>query len=427
MARLRVVRASKKDLKDLKDLRGKSTTPEVAKALGVDYIVKGEVLRDTQTVKVTTQLLEGENDKLLWRDSFQRDLKDLLPLQSDLARTIARVVGAKLTPQGEEAASTRSVSLAAYEASVRGQRALSKGSGPDLHEGIRLFQEAIDADPTYAPAYAGMSDCYALIGYKSIESPEDSFPRAKAAAQKALELDPNLAQGHASLGYAIMYYDWNFPLAEQEYRRAIELNPSYPQAHQFYAYVLMAMGRPEESLRQVAEAERLDPLSSRIRADQAYMLYYDGKTDSALKAVNVALEMDPKSAIAHFWLVRIYTSQGRYREAEAELEKVGPLRTWTPMMASEGFLYGLQGKRKEAEGVIQQFADLQKQGKYVSAYALAAIYVGLKDKDQTFAYLDKAYAERSHWLLWLNNDPRWDSVRSDPRFKALVRKVGLPS
>jgi tetratricopeptide (TPR) repeat protein len=157
------------------------------------------------------------------------------------------------------------------------------------------------------------------------------------------------------------------------------------------------------------------------------MLYYYGKTDQALKRVRAALEMNPKFPLGHFWLVRIYTSQGKYAEAEAELEKIGALKSWTPAIAAQGFLYGLQGKRAEAEAVLRKFADLAKEGKYPSSYAIGVVYAGLRDTQQTFVALNEAYEERSHWLVWLKRDPRWDSVRSDPRFRELVRKVGLPS
>ena len=307
-------------------------------------------MRDGSKVRVTAQLIDGASDKHVWANSFQRDVKDVLALQSEVAQTIARAVGARLTPQGEArlAKAVRPVLPAAYDAYVRGRHEWNKRKVPNLREAIKIFQESIDADPTYAPAYAGMADCYAALGYSSVVSPEDSFPRAKAAAEKALELDPDLAEAHASLGYALMYYDWNFPLAEKEYRKAIELNPSNALGHQWYAYLLMATGRPRESLAQVDVAKRLDPLSVPIHTDQAYMLYYDRQTAAALKEVEMALEMDPKFPIGHFWLGRIYTSQGKFVEAEAEFQKIGDLRAWTPAMAAMGFLYGKWGKPEKA-------------------------------------------------------------------------------
>ena len=404
--------------------------PEIARELGVDAVVEGSVVRDGSRVKVTAQLIDGATDRHIWAESYEREIADILSLQVDVAQAIAREVGLKLTPQAEAglATATRPVIPAAFDAYVRGRHAWNKRDEQSVREGIRLFQESIDADPTYAPAYAGMADCYGQLGYASYVSPEESFPRAKAAAQKALELDPNLAEAHASLGFDRMYYDWDFPAAEKEYRRAIELNPSYGVAHQWYAYLLTAMERPAaEAQREIAVAKKLDPLSVPIYTDQAYMLYYYGESEEALKAVRAALEMNPKFPLGYFWLGRIYTSQERYAEAEAALKKIGPLRTWTPAMATLGYLYARSGRRREAEGILREFADLANRGRYPSSYAIAVIYAGLGDVGEVFRRLDDAYRERSHWLVWLKRDPRWNDVRNDPRFVQLVRKIGLPA
>lgn len=404
--------------------------PEIARELGVDAIVTGSVLRQGARVKVTAQLIDGSTDRHIWADAYEREFKDVLSLQNDIAQAVAGQVGLTLTPEGRAglAAASRLVLPAAYDAYVRGRHAWNKRSEADLREAIRFFQESLDADPTYAPSYAGLADCYGQLGYASFVSPEDSFPRGKKAAQQALDLDPNLAEAHSALGFALMYYDWNFPAAEAEYRRAIVLNPSYGVAHQWLAYLLTAMERPQaEAEREIAIAKKLDPLSVPINTDQAYMLYYYGKTEEALKAVRMALEMNPKFPLGHFWLGRIYTSQGLYPEAEAALQKIGSLRTWTPAMAALGFLYAKEGKRKEAEGVLQEFTDLAGRGRYPSSYAIAVIYAGLGERDQVFRVLEDALRERSHWLVWLKRDPRWDGVRDDPRFKDLVRRVGLPA
>jgi TolB-like protein/Flp pilus assembly protein TadD len=404
--------------------------PEIAQELGVDTILEGSVARDGSRIKVTAQLIDGKTDRHIWADSYERELKDVLALQGEVAQAVAREVGVKLTAKDQTtlAGATRPVIPAAYDAYVRGRHLWTKRGEPTLREGIRAFQESIDADPTYAPAYAGMADCFAQLGYASYISPEDSFPRAKAAAQRALELDPNLAEAHASLAYATMYYDWNFVAAEREFLRALELNPNSSLSHQWYAYLLTAMERPEQdTAKEIATARKLDPLSSPIYTDQAYMLYYYGKTEEALKAIRLALEMNPQNPLAHFWLVRIYTTQGRFADAEAEISSMGALRTtWTPGMAAAGFLYGTQGKRAEAEGVLQEFAALQREGKYASSYAIAVIDAGLGERDRALAHLEDAFRERSHWLVWLKRDPRWDSIRKDPRFRDLVRRVGLP-
>jgi TolB-like protein/Flp pilus assembly protein TadD len=404
--------------------------PEIARELGVDAILEGSVIRDGSRVKITAQLIDGPTDRHLWADTYERELESVLAIQNDVARAVAREVDMKLTPEGNAglAAATRNVLPVAYDAYVRGRHAWDKRGESDLHEAIRFFQESIDADPTYAPAYAGMADCYAQLGYGSYISPEDAFPRARAAARKALELDPTLAEAHASLGYALMYYDWNFSGAEAEYKRAIELNPNYAIAHQWYSYLLTAMERPlSDAEREIATAKSLDPLSVPINIDRAYILHYYDRNEEALRAVNLALEMNPKYAPGYFWLGRIYTAQGRYSDAETALQKIGALRTWTPAMAVQGYLYAKSGRPQEARNALVEFDELVRQGRYASGYAIAVIYAGLGDRERVFSYLDAAYRERSHWLVWLKRDPRWNDVRSDARFQNLVRKIGLPS
>jgi DNA-binding winged helix-turn-helix (wHTH) protein len=331
------------------------------------------------------------------------------------------------SPPVTAAAASRTILPAAYDAYVRGRHALDKRGESDLDAAVRFFRQSIDADPTYAPAYAGMADGYGQLGYGSYISPEDAFPRARAAARKAIELDPLLAEAHASLGYALMYYDWNFSGAEAEFKRAIELNPNNAVAHQWYAYLLTAMERPlSDAEREIGVARSLDPLSVPIHIDRAYILHYYGRNDDALESVRLALEMNPKYAPAYFWLGRIYTSERRYAEAEAALQKIGPLRTWTPAMAVLGYLHAKSGRLHDASTVLAEFDELVRQRRYASGYAIAVIYAGLGDRERVFSYLDAAFRERSHWLVWLKRDPRWNECRSDVRFQNLVRRVGLP-
>jgi tetratricopeptide (TPR) repeat protein len=354
----------------------------------------------------------------------------VLAIQDDVARAIAREVGHTLTPETTRrlAAATRPVLPAAYEAYVRGRHAWDKRGEADVREAIALFQESIDADPTYAPAYAGLADAYGQLGYGSYVSPEDSFPRARAAALRALELDPTLSEAHAALGYTSMYYEWDFTKAEAEYKRAIELNPNNAVAHQWYAYLLTALERPaNEPEREIAIARKLDPLSVPINIDYAYILHYYQRNDEALHAVRLALEMNPRYPPGYFWLGRIYTAERRYSEAESALQNIGPLRTWTPAMAVRGYLYGTTGRPNDAKAVLAEFDALGRAGRYASGYAIAVVHAGLGDREGTLSALDAAFRERSHWLVWLKRDPRWDEIREQPPFRELVRRVGLPS
>jgi eukaryotic-like serine/threonine-protein kinase len=404
--------------------------PDIARELGVDAIVEGAVVREGTRLKISAQLIDGRTDRHLWADSYEREMQSVLSLQNDIALAIARQVGLTLTPEASNTltAASRPVLPAAFEAYVRGRHAWDKRSEADLREAIRQFHASIDADPTYAPAYAGLADSYGQLGYGSYVSPEESFPLARAAAMRALELDPTLAEAHASLGYASMYYDWNFQKAAAEFRRAIELNPNFAIAHQWYAYLLTARERPfSEAEGEIAKAKELDPLSVPINIDQAYILHYYGRNEEALRSVRLALEMNPKYPAGWIWLGRIYASQGRYAEAESALHNIGPLRTWTPAMAVLGYLYGKNGRTKEAFRILAEFDALARSGRYASSYATAIVYAGIGDRERALSSLEAAYRERSHWLVWLKRDPRWDEIRHDERFQRLVRRVGLPS
>jgi len=405
-------------------------TGEIGRELGVDAIVSGSVSRNGSHVKVIVELRDVRLDRQLWSETYDRNVEGVLGVPADIARAIARSIDLSLTSEASAMLTNRSRSVLApaYDAYVRGRHAFEKRTESDVRDSIRLFQASIDADPTYAPAYAALADSYGQLGYGSYVAPEEAFPLARAAARKALELDPDLAEAHAALGYALMYYDWNFPEAEQEYQRAIASNPSYAIAHQWYAYWCTAMERPfEEADRELSSAQRLDPLSVSIYADRAYILHYYKRDEDALHAIRLALDVNPRFPLAYFWLGRIYASEARYVDAEAALEKIGPLRTWTPAMAALGFAYAKGGRSADAQRILDEFTTLTRSGRYASSYAIAVVYAGLGDRDRAFAALDAAVRERSHWLVWLKRDPRWNDIRSDRRFRELVKKVGLPS
>ncbi len=405
----------------------KKRLPEIARELGVDAVVEGSVSRADGKVRVTAQLIEAASDKHLWAQTYERDLHDVLDLESEIAQAIARAGRLELTlPEISQLAKTRRVDPAAFEAYVKGRYFWNKRDGENLKKAIGFFQQALDVDPAYAVAYSGVADSYTQLGYLSLVAPREVFPKAREAAGKALELEASLAEPHASLAYVKFYFDWDWPGAEREFQRAIELNPNYATAHDWYAYLLTATGRLPEARAQIKRAHELDPLSVPIESDMGFLLHYSYEQDRAAEELRKALEMNPQYPPAHLFLGRVYQAKGLYEQAIAEYQATGPLKEWVPTVAAIGYVYGVMGKRREA---LQVLSNLEARSKkeYVTAYGVALVYAALGDKDQAFAWLEKGVQERTHWLVWLERDLRWEPIRSDPRFEALIKRVGFPS
>jgi TolB-like protein/Tfp pilus assembly protein PilF len=398
----------------------KKTLPQIARELGVDAIVEGSVSRAEGKIHVTAQLIEANSDKHLWGQTYERDLHDVLAVEGEIAQGIAKVVRGELTPQEQARLGTsRRIPPDAHDAYVRGRYFYNQR---EWGKAVEQFQAALNSEPTYAAAYAGLAAAYALQGYQNELSPRDSFPKAKAAALKALDLETGLAEAHAVLGYVHMYFDWDFPAAEAEFKRAIAANPNSEQAHHFYSIFLTALLRPAEARVQIERARELDPLSGFVASDMGFELYYDRKYDEAEKQLKEALAMNPKS-FARFWLGRTYQAQKNYEAAVPAYEAVGEL-------GALGHLYAIQGKRAEAEKVLARLATMAREapskGTYVTPYDATLVYLGLGDRDKTIEWLNKCVDERTNWLVWLWRDPRWDPMRSDPRFTEILRRVGFP-
>ncbi|MFI5197477.1 MAG: protein kinase [Thermoanaerobaculia bacterium] len=405
----------------------KKRLPEIARELGVDAVVEGSVSRADGKVRVTAQLIEAASDKHLWAQTYERDLRDVLALESEIAQAIARAGRLELSPpELARLAKTRRVDPAAFEAYVKGRYFWNKRGGENLKKAIGFFQQALDVDPAYAVAYSGIADSYTQLGYASLVTPREVFPKAREAAEKALELDATLAEPHASLAYVKFYFDWDWAGAEREFQRAIELNPNYATAHDWYAYLLTATGRLPEARAEIKRAHELDPLSVPIESDVGFILHYSHEQDQAAEELRKALEMNPQFPLAHLFLGRVYQAKRLYEQAIAEYQATGPLKEWVPTVAGIGYVYGIQGKRREALQVLSSLEARSKK-EYVTAYAVALVHAALGDKDRAFAWLDKGVEERTHWLVWLKQDPRWEPIRSDPRFAEVVRRVGLPT
>lgn len=400
----------------------KKTVPEIARELNVDAVVEGAVLRSGDRVRVTAQLIQATPEKHLWADSYERDLRDILALQSEVAQAIAASVHVKLTPQEQaRLARTQSVDPQAYEFYLKGCYFWDKYTDAAARKSIDYFQQAIQRDPNYALAYAGLADAY---NSRNDLSPEEQYSKAKAMARKALEMDEGLAEAHAALAFSMFAYDWDWAGAEKEFQRALALNPNYAWAHQWYGIFQHAMGRPNWAAEN-KRAHELEPLSLLIGAGGAWYVQ-QGQPDLAIELIRKKLELDPNFAFGYVRLGGLYRSKAMYEQSIAEIKKGLSLSGGQPEFLKDlGITYAESGRRLEALETVKQLVQLSKR-RYVSPLDVAWVYAALGEKDLAFDWLQKALADRSFGLQFLKVSKTFDSLRSDPRFGELVRRVGLP-
>lgn len=398
-----------------------STPQEVMRARRVNWVVVATMRRRGDSIRLTAELVPTGSDVAVWTGVFDGNGVDLFRMR----RAVALEVAERLKGNRTDLAAGHSVAQEAQDEYVRGRFWWNRRNRSNLFKAIDAFNAALEVEPTFAPAYAGLADAYAQLGYGGFLRPEDAFLKAKAAARRALELDSTLAAPHATLGFATMYYDWDWAGAEREYRLAIARNPSYATAHEWYGLFLAAMGRFDEAQDQERQALELDPLSVPIAATAGWVLHYSGKQDQAEAVLRTALRTDSTFAIGHLYLGRVLQFRGQPDSALAHFARMGPLRSWIPNIAGEAYVYAEMGRRDAAEAALARLDSLART-EYVTPYAVALVYAALGERDQAFAWLDRAVAERTHWLLWLARDRRWAPIRDDPRFAALQRRVGLP-
>ena len=404
------------------------TLPEIGRELKVDVVVEGAAQTSGGRVRITAQLIRAADDRHLWAESYERDVRDVLALQDEVARTIANEIKVKLTPQEQGLlTSARPVNPQAHELYLKGRYYWNKRTPEALNKSLEYFRQAIDKDPSYALGYAGMADAYAMLGSGEygILPPKEAFPKAEAAAMKALELDSALAEPHATLGYS-KDFDWDWQGAEREFKQAIDLNPGYTTAHHWYALHLTTLGRNTEAIAEIRKAQSLDPLSLIISADVAWVFYFARRYEQEGEQARKTLEMDSNFAIAHMYLSYSYLHMGNHKEAVAEMKKAVDLSGGSlPMVGNLAYIYALAGRRYEAIKILNDLKARSKR-EFVSPDVLAQIYTGLGDKDHAIAWLEKGYEQRSDFTGLLKVLPELDPLRSDPRFEALVRRVGLP-
>ena len=401
---------------------------KIARDLHVDAIVEGTVLRSGDRVRITAELVQVSTDRHLWADTYESQLGDILALQNQVAAAIVSQIRIKLTPHDKETlVAARPINSGAFEDYLKGRYYWGKRSEDALDKAIHYFQSATEKDPNYALAYAGLADCYGILGAAIVGTIPTSevAPKAAAAAKRAVELDPTLAETQTALATVQFNDDWNWKAAEAGFRRAIQLNPSYATAHQRYSLYLIAMGRTEESLAEINRARSLDPLSLSMNFSLGWRLYMARRYDEAIAQLLNTIEMDPTYLLAHIVLGQCYEQKGQYSEAIVELQKAASIAPDSPpVLAALGHVYAVAGKHVEA---LQLLEDLKAQSahRYVSPVYLAFIYAGLGDHDQAIRWLDKSYDDRSNNTIFLNVIPQFDDLRSDPRFQNLRHRISL--
>ena len=402
--------------------------PEIARELSVDAVMEGTVVRSGNRVRITAQLIHAATDTHLWAKSYESDLRDVLALQNDVARTIAQEIQIQLTPQEKaRLARTGPVDPEAYEAFLKGRHHWYRRSPDALKRALHYLQQAIAKDPTYALAYAGLADVYNSMGWDlyGILAPAESFPKAKEGAKRALELDPNCAEAHAALGWAATAYDWDWIAAETEFRRAIELKPQYGPVHIWYSHFLKAMGRTKESFEESRKALECDPLGLILNMHMGWHYLYLREYQQAVEQLLKTLELDPGFIPARMFLGEAYEQMGMFAEAIAEFEESVSLANRQPIyLAGLGHAYAVSGRRDEAFNTIQELIQRSTQ-QFVSARGIAEIYMGLDDKEQAFVWLDKAVEQRNGWLVHVKENQRYDNLRTDPRYVDLLRRMNL--
>jgi TolB-like protein/Flp pilus assembly protein TadD len=426
-----------------------SSLDRIGKDLHANYVLEGSVRRFGQRVAITARLIQVSDQTEAWAESYERDLQDVLLIQVEVASAIARGVLNKV-PHAQPAMGkvnavastgargvldkllhaqppTRQVNREAYLAYLEGRYFWSKRSGEGFAKAMTLFQKSIEIDPTYAPPYAGLADCYELLGsapYTAL-TPDNAFPKAEAAARKAIELDPTLAEAHVPLGYSMLVYERNFPEAHKEFERALQLRPGYATGHQFYGYYLSVMGRLDDAIVERKIALELDPISPLLHSALGEAYYQAKRFDVTIEQNKQALELDPSYAIALVNIGRAYEQMGMHPQARAAFQRILSAVPDDPAILSlMGHEYAVSGDMLNANKILERMTALSAD-KYVPAIYFAVVYIGLNRKDDAFHWLDKAVQERCEYLVYLGSEPLADPLRGDPRFATLLSRIGL--
>ena len=405
----------------------KSVT-EIGRELNVGTVLEGSVRVAEKKLRITAQLIDAASEEHIWAASYDRELEDVFTIQTDIATRIAKELKVKILRSEKVRLEKKATGIPeAYSLYLKGRHSLNARSEKSLKEAIRHFESAIRHDPDFALAYTGLADAYSILASYSLEYilPGEGFPKAKAAAERALALDDHLAEAHASLGLVKFYYDWDWAGAEAEFKKAIELNPGYAQAHQYYADFVKSFGRFDEALKEMRSALVLDPLSYSINTGIGHVLYLSRQYDQALDHYRSVVESDPAFVPARLWYGRPFLQKGMFKEAIDQLKEAVKLSNEsTVSLATLAQAYASAGETREAKALLDRLMERSKK-QYVPAYWIALVQMSMGNMDKAVGWLEKAYHERSSWLVWANVEPRFDVLRSDPRFGSLLKRIGF--
>ncbi|MCM3871348.1 MAG: protein kinase [Pyrinomonadaceae bacterium] len=414
--------------------KGRNIDPmEVGHSLQVGAVLMGRLVKQGDRLVIKTELIDVSDGSQLWGAEYNNSLSDILSVQDEISRTISEKLRFRLTGQDEEKLSKRYTKDAeAYELYLKGRYFWSKRGEAGLRNGIKHFKAAQERDPAYALAYSGLADSYALLCDIGVVAPVNDMPLAKAAAQKSVDIDPSLAEGYTSRAFVKLAYDWDWLGADSDFRKALELNPKYPTAHQWYASYLVQMGKFDRARQEIEQAQQLDPLSPIISSNAGLYSYFEHQYDDAITQYQRTLEIDPGFWVAHHYLGLAYAKKGSYQEAIRQLRgllelpgdaglKDGAVEKNPEVAASLGFVYAKAGRPDEAVAIVGRLIALSKQ-RYVSGLYMAIIYAGLGDRERALEYLNQAYESRHPGLVLIRVDPIFDDLRSDDRFKQLVKR-----
>ena len=400
---------------------------EIGRELNVGRILEGSVRKVGNKIRISVQFIETSREEPSWSHKYDREVKDVFAVQSEVAQHVAEALKDHLFGgKHRDDPRTTTFSTEAYMNYLRGRQFWNKRTEEDLKKAIGFFEKALDIDGNYARAYVGLADSYAALALLEFMAPNEAYPKAKEAVGKALALNAGLAAAHTSLGLIKFQYDWDWRGAEAEFREAINANFNYAPAHHYFADYLKAMGRFDEALAEIEKARELDPLSLAINIGVGHVLYLSGQYDKAIEAYKRAVDLDPGFMATHIWFGRPYLEKGMFDEAIAELETAVRLSGESVIaLAMLGHGLASAGRREEAMQILEKLKEMSK-SKYVPSYWIAVIYNGFRDKEQVIAWMQKAFEERSSWLVWSNVEPRFAWLRDNPEFRSLTDAMKFP-